>query len=184
MEHKPKSIALAGVLQIFPGLGIGRFYLGNWKIGFSQFFLAGILRLSGIGMFFLRERVELYGVFMAFQMIATICSLWCFLDGIVLLLGHKKGTEVLNKITAVVANESVHNSLNGLKSAGREFEASFEMKYNTDEKFYGNEYFEEWGTKRYVGKTYGDEWDRGKEYRDVYGNKLYFNEFGELRVRK
>ena len=54
-----KSKVAAGILQIIPGLGIGRFYLGYTSIGIAQLLLS--LFTCGIG------------------------AIWCFVDGIIIL---------------------------------------------------------------------------------------------------
>jgi len=137
MGQNQKSEAVAGFLQIIPGFGAGRFYLGDWKIGLFQLFSSFLL----------------YG------------TIWCFIDGIVLL---SKNGRVRNAVTAVITDEGVRKSVADLGCAGKGFLDSFDgMEYNTDEKYFGNEYYEEWGDKRFAGKTYGRMVMNGTEARCI-----------------
>ena len=59
VSRNGKSRLVAGIREIIPGLGIGRFYLGYTNIGIAQLLLSFI----GVG------------------------SIWCLVDGILILIG-------------------------------------------------------------------------------------------------
>lgn len=68
--YSDKSKILAGLLQIFVGFGVGRFYTGHVGLGIAQLL---VVLFVGIG-----------GVFctLGFSMLVT---LWTFIDGIIIL---------------------------------------------------------------------------------------------------
>ena len=103
--YKPKSKVVAGILQIFLPLGIGRFYLGDIKIGVLQL-LANFV--CGIGV------------------------IWCIIDGIMILVGHAKTTEsganAINTITKIVNDPGVRKAASDLKNSVKDFGNTFDIE--------------------------------------------------------
>jgi len=105
--YEPKSRTLAGILQCFamPGLALGRFYLGDYKIAILQL-LSNLI--PGVGI------------------------IWCIMDGILILVGRAKanpaGAKVINTITKVVNDPDVRRAAGNLRNSVLEFGDSFEIK--------------------------------------------------------
>lgn len=146
--YEPKSKTLAGILQCFalPGLALGRFYLGDYKLAIGQ---------------------------LASNLIPGVATIWCIIDGIMLLLGIAKsnpaGAKVINTVTKVVNDPGVRRAAGNLRNSVSEFGDSFDTKYhNPDEVYVGDFYGDGFG-------KHEEPLDRERTYKDLYGNELYWD---------